>query len=335
MGASVGYPAYFEQKNNLWRWEDPGIRMLAQDNPGKEVDISVPEHSHGKNVYYKCSPGKKYMTEIKFNSPSGGQKVKMLVELRDSEGNSLTQVGSGIITVDAGRNTYSREFYVPHLPETDNIYYDSQSDITLQITAKAKVSNLFEEVVVSKFALYHGDLPAQESPRIKFAGEEHLMHGKFDDGKVISLGICENKDARAIVECNAGGTGRLSWLMRQENIDWQVRNAAVSDHGQYLQIDSLRSPWTPEKEVVIAPFGDAGQPFVHKTRNINKCKIFPLNRGNDLLKIDVQNFDTGAAVKIVCPAAPSAVNGSDDWNYNSGILTVNVQSVRPITAEWI
>ncbi|AQQ72589.1 metallophosphoesterase, family [Limihaloglobus sulfuriphilus] len=335
MGASVGYPRYFEPENTLWRWEDPGIRLLAQDNPAKIVDISVPDYFHGRNSYYKCSPGKKYKTEVTVSSPTGGQKVEMVIEVRDSEGNMLDQLKGDDFTVEAGTNKYSSRFYIPHQSNTKNIYYDDTSDTTVQISAKARISNIFEEFVVNKFALYHCEIPSAENPNIKIAGKKHLRCGKFDAGEVFSLGTCDNKDSRAVVECSTGGTGRLSWLIRQDNVDWQVRNAAVSDLGQYLQVDSIRSPWTPDKEVVIAPFGgSSGGPFVHKTRKINQFNIYPLNRGNELLKIDVQNFDSGADIKIICSAGPAAVTGSSQWSYESGVLTVNVESEGVITADW-
>ncbi|AQQ70225.1 metallophosphoesterase, family [Limihaloglobus sulfuriphilus] len=335
MGASVGYPRYFEPENTLWQWEDPGIRLLAQESLAQSTDISVPEYASGRNAYYKCSPGRKYKTEITINSPSGGQNIEMLLEVRDSNGNSLNQVTSEQVSVEAGTNKYSREFYIPHLPDTDNIYYDNSSDTTVQVLAKAKISNLFEDVVVSKFALYHSELAAAENPKITVDGKQHLRCGKYGAGEVISLGSSDNKEARAVVECSTGGTGRLSWLIRQDNVDWQFRNAAVSDLGQYLQVDSVRSPWTPDKEVVIAPFGgSSGGPFVHKTRKINQFNIYPLNRGNELLKIDVQNFDSDADIKIICSASPAAVTGSSQWSYESGVLTVNVESEGVITADW-
>jgi hypothetical protein len=112
--------------------------------------------------------------------------------------------------------------------------------------------------------------------------------------------------------------------VRHQALDWQVRNAAVADHGNYLEIGALRNRWTHRREVVIAPMSVAKDPYVHRLQNTEKVRVYPLNRNNDVLKIEVLECRTAARIIVHCQKTPTQVLGAKDWKYVAPYLSISV-----------
>ena len=311
-----------------------GIKLLAQQDLEKNVDICLPEHMHGRNVYYKCAPGKRYKTVITIDCPKGGQKLLLQIEVRDSEGDFIKEIKDSQIILKEGEHTYEAEFYVPHLPKMESIYYDDESNNTIQILAKARVSNLNEAVLVKKFSLLHDNKPPKQDIKISFDDEVYSRCDDIKNDSIIRLGKFKSDKDRSVLNCEVGKSGRISVLVRVNDIDWQFRNAAVSDKGQYLEVNSIRSPWTPDKKIIISPITDTTRPFVSNIELIDHCKIYPLNRDNNALKVDVLSFDSGAKIKVVCDHEPKSVTGASKWSYFDGDLEIEVDTAKTIAINW-
>ena len=77
--------------------------------------------------------------------------------------------------------------------------------------------------------------------------------GPLVRGQTVERKVKKPDTSRVVVEGSCGGSHRLLWYCRQTNIDWQVRNAPVADHGAYLEIDAPTNIWSTDKEIVVVP----------------------------------------------------------------------------------
>jgi len=324
MGASVGNLEGLQAKNEVWKWENPGVRLLKQ-NDSAEIDLCIPPSPIGKSICYRCAPNMKYKVFLTVKSPSGGQKCILQLELRDKNGDFLKILKSPEFTFKAGKHIYSKDFFVPNPEGISSIYTNSLSDDTLQLLAKAKFTGLNEEIVISNFN-FQSLKPANaaENSEIIINDKIYKHSGKISSTCPFKLATISINDDRNVLQCNIVGQKKLSWLIRQNNIDWQVRNASVSDKGDYLEIKSIRNTYSPEKEVIIVPTQPMKGAFVYNTQNIDHCRIYPLNRGNRKLKIEVIDCNNKGKIKVYCDLKPAVVKGALDWKYADNNLLISI-----------
>ena len=324
MGASVGNLKSFQNENKVWKWEDPGVRLLKQ-NDSTEIDLCIPSAPTGKSICYRCAPNMKYKVSLTVKSPTGGQKCMLQLELRDKDGGFLKILESPEFTLKTGKHIYSKNFFVLNPEEISNIYTNSLSDNTFQLLAKAKFTGLNEEIIISNFN-FKSLKPANgtEDSEIIINDKIYKYSGKISSTNPFKLATISINDARNVLQCNVGGQRKLSWLIRQNSIDWQVRNASVSDQGDYLEIKSIRNTYSPEKEVMIVPTQPMKGAFVYNIQNIEHCRIYPLNRGNSKLKIEVIDCNNKGKIKVYCDLKPTVVKGALNWKYADNDLLINI-----------
>ena len=322
MGASVGNLEGLQAENKVWKWENPGIRLLKQKD-SSEIDVCIPPAPIGKSIYYRCAPNMKYKTSLTVESPVGGQKCILQLELRDKNGDFLKILKSPEFTLKTGKHIYSEDFFIPKSPEISNIYTTSLSDNTLQLLARAKFTGINEEIIIHNFN-FKSLKPANENPEIIINNKIYKFSGNISSAIPFKLATISTNNARNVLQCNIGGKRKISWLIRQKNIDWQVRNASVSDKMNYLEIKSMRNIYSPENEVIIVPAQPMQGAYVYSIQNINHCRIFPLNRGNRNLKIDVVNCNKKGKIKIYSDTKPTDVKGALNWKYIDKSILINI-----------
>ena len=138
--------------------------------------------------------------------------------------------------------------------------------------------------------------------------------------------------SRSVIEAGAGGSGRMSWIVRQRQVRWQVRNAVVSDAGEYLEIGPLRNTFSPRNEIVIVPLADVGPAYVHRLRNVNRARVWqPLASGK--AKIELLNRLGAVDIEMVSPQQPRRVSGTEDWEHSQGVLEVRAGAADRIEIE--
>ena len=80
----------------------------------------------------------------------------------------------------------------------------------------------------------------------------------------------------------------VTWLMRINNIQWQVLGAQVENRQNSMLIGPMRNLYSHRKEVVINPYdGYENKTFLYRMRNINKAEVFPLENGNTKITVKV------------------------------------------------
>jgi hypothetical protein len=326
MGAQVGYPAYFTMDNKLWEWGDPGIRLLPQESPEETVDVSIPESIFGKNIYYRCAPGRKYKAELLIDSPLGGQTLQLLFICHDKEGYELVNIEGDIITLQQDRHTYKMEVNIPDLLHHKTIYTNASSDNMIQVMVKARFSQLKSKIVLLNFGFMFAEAGTDTvDPAILIDGSRYAHTGIVAPREVVKFDIPGPSLQRSVYACESKGNRRATWLVRQKSLDWQIRNAPVADGGEYLELGPLRNTWTHRKEIVIVPMVSTDKPYVHRLQNIQKARIYPLNRGNAILKIEIIECSGLGKIIVHSENKPVDVIGSTEWKYNNPELSIEAK----------
>ncbi len=171
-----------------------------------------------------------------------------------------------------------------------------------------------------------------KNPTLVVNGETVDKQGALPGGAPVVNRFPKPQAARWTVEGRCGGSRRLLWYCRQTNIDWQVRNAPVADRGSFLEIQKPTNEWSSEGEVVILPASpDRDAVYVTRLRNIDSARIWPLNRGNAQVAVEMLSGSGTGTVDVCSPQPPAEVKGATSWSYDAGTILIQVTAGRRAT----
>ena len=313
MGASVhgAKPGY--------AWLDPGLRVLPRAKPEDRTTVLRPRHNHGRFAYYRCAPGRRYRLVLDMDAHTGGQQVAPRLHVFGQDGESRAKAEAEPWTLDAGIQSRETVFTLPDFTDK-GIYADPDSDLRLHVMLELELTGLAAPVDFKRIALMlHGPGNHDTVPvGLAMNGVPAAPEIGAMPGQVARAPVAFGPDARTVCEVRAGGSGRVTWLVRVDGLDWQVRNAPVADHGAYLEVGPMRNRWQREPEVVIAPAVRTAEPFIHRLRGITRARVYPLNRGNANVRAEILEAPDAAAITVVCGTAPNTVHGASNWHYEEG-----------------
>jgi hypothetical protein len=319
------WPDYFEEENPYWRWLNPGVLILGRDKPDDTVSLHLPGPHHGRNMYYRAVPGKGYAYELSLHSRTGGQAVLLTATLYSQEGKELWKKRFPRHTIKAGQSTLEYRIDLPGTTSSTTIYSDDQSDTEAQIAIEACFSSMQDELIVSSSVLKPaGARDGTLDPSLRFEGEGVEMSGELTVGYPEKRLIKKPRVSRMMVEGHCSGSQRMLWYCRQVDIDWQVRNAPVADHGTYLEIDAPTNIWSTRKEIVVSPAGNTpDSAYVNTLRDVTRARIWPLNRGNSSVSVEILSAagDSGT-VGIRCARKPKSITGAETHSYDGQVLNM-------------
>lgn len=319
---------------NLWGWDDPGIRLYKRDD-GKDIRVTIPHYGAGQCAYYRCPPDKTYRVVLDIEAETAGPVLDLQFLWFDRNGKQLAQWNMPKYEIPKGRRIKVFETEAPDPEKLATIYVDPQEDNVLNFVSQAIFSSMSAEVKVHGFRLEMTGSGVQTlNPVVSVDERPFAREGLLAVGDVAVYEVPAFRSGRQVIGTGAQGNGRLTWLIRREGLDWQVRNAPVSDRGAYLEIGELRNPWTFNKEICIAPLFPCSEIHVSRLSKVKGAKIYPLNRGNKTLQVVVDGtLDSRAVVEIISPFKPKLVMGSKHWEYKDGRLLVEVDAGSRIEIE--
>jgi hypothetical protein len=336
MGASVGTPKYFEKENTLWEWRNPGLRLLRQPNPDTAVDVAIPDWHFSKYAYYRGVPGKRYRVTMDVYALAGGQTLELELCCYDSLGYELKRIAGPSSVLEVGAEVITSAFDIPQLAEVDTIYQRSGSDKMIQLSVRARFKQMKNDVYLNNFAL------SEEVEHPGMSGTEVLIDGRtFSPDAAVGSGTIGHcvvpapQENRMVFQTKQTNSLGLTWLYRHNAIEWQVRNATVSDRGNFFEIGALRNTWTLLEEIVIAPFNRGQAPFVHRLRNISRARVYPLDRNNQLLKVEIVECAAIGTVQVFSLARPKEVAGGLEWEYSGQLASIKVQKGSNISISFL
>lgn len=324
--AKEGWPRYFEKENDVWRWLDPGVMLLARNQADQTTFLRVPAPHHGRTMYYRAVAGKAYRCELTLSAEEGGQEVELFVQAFSQEGNELWQDTLPKQRVSQGEHQYDYSIPVPQLNGAQTIYDDLMLDTEIQLALEARFTSLLTPLAIKRVTFKRADAGGTtESPALIVNGGTVEKQGALPGGKPAVNTFPKPQTARWTVEGRCGGSQRMLWYCRQANIDWQVRNAPVADRGSFLEIQKPTNVWSSEGEVVILPApSNQDAVYVTRLRNMDSARIWPLNRGNAQVAVEMVSGTGTGYVEVCSPKPPAQVQGASSWSYDAGIIRIQL-----------
>lgn len=325
--ASGRWPGYWEARNEFWRWLNPGILLHKRKNPGMATSLHFPTPAHGRVMYYRVAPGRPYVCSLDLVSSAGGPQIELLAKAFSQEGELLWETAFPKQAVPTGGDTLRYPIAIPEFPDGNTIYKSDMFDTEIQLAIEARFTSLNTDLIINQVEVVSADAQgATQNPKLVFNGQSIQQEGALVRGQLVKGQVKKPEKSRIVIEGKCAGSHRLLWYCRQTNIDWQVRNAPVADHGAFLEINAPTNIWSSNKEIVVVPASPVhDQTYVHRLKNVTHAKIWPINRGNPSVAVEVLAGDTGAGtVEIRSARKPKSVTGATRWEYRNGVVQLMV-----------
>ena len=314
-----------DPRRPAWEWLNPGIRLNPMGNPEPERVLTSPQSEAGRVAYYRCAPGRRYVAAIDVEAEGGGQSLRIECQVHDNEGELLTTLAVAERKIEPGRRRYEADFELPAFNGLPTIYSDQASDRTIQLMISATIGPSAEPIVVLHFGLaLAGSSERTEDAAIVVDGTEFRRDGILEEQPCAGMPVPGLPGSQTLFEARAGGNGRVTWLVRHEGVQWQVRNATVraTDHG--MAVGPLRNTFCPKNEIVIAPMCEPMGPYVSRTRNIDRFTVRFPSAENRSLTVAVEKLLGPAEIEVFSEAMPSDVSGAVKWEYSQGRVLMRV-----------
>ena len=301
---------------------------LFMEWKGKGGLLLAPDLNRSRG-YYHVVPGKPYCATMDLSAPAAGGTLtlSLLAGSTQVAANPTKSIAEQKFPLKAGRGTYELKGVMKTAEGTT--YSDPDSNVLSTIAIQAIIEGI-NAVTIHSFTFSRADVSGGEAPALVIGGTRFAAKVAPNGLWSANLGGAM-REARTVVETGTGGCS--SWLISKCDIDWQVRNAAVSDKDKSLVIESIQNPWCAG-EILIAPLFITVEPFLAKTKGVLSLEIFPINRGNKTLRIGVREANSDASLTIKSAIKPRSVNGALTWNYQNGFVQVSVQAPSTVTVEY-
>lgn len=316
-----------------WEWMDPGIRLKALNDPSMRRSIMVPGDRAGRFRYYRCAPGMRLRVDIEASCERASPRLQLVCHVCDSNGKQKTAVNGPWWVLTQKSETRSHEFELP-APESGTIYREMASDTQIQAYVEAVIADLRSDVLVRRLELrFAGAEPGTLDAALSMGGRKTQATGRLAPGKIHRAEWDAPSGPRSVVQVDAGGNRLVTWLVRETQVQWQVRNAPAAVRDGWLEIGRLRNTFSPRQEVLIAP--TAGDPavYVHRLRNVHAVRIHPAVEGMRAVIIELRELAGTAELDLVCTRKPGRVEGADTWTFQDDRITISKSSPGTIRVE--
>ncbi|MGM9743261.1 MAG: metallophosphoesterase family protein [Candidatus Cryptobacteroides sp.] len=301
MGCSIS------NNKSSYKWMDPGVLLFASEKP---QTVSFPRGGHNKYTYYRVAPDKEYEIELDIE-PKGkkGQRVAICPVLHDRYGRVVAEGQRKEFILEEDRQVIKATFDFGDNNTDSTIYSDGALDNVLNASVDVEFSNLVSDVLIRRCEIRYrnaAEFPQEASLSIDTDKVE------FDN---LSGGISERTmrmrtGNRTPVGLSVQDNGTVAWLLKMDELEWQVLGAPCADKDKSFVVGPLRNAYSHKKEVSINKYQDyLNSIFVCKMRNIDLAEIYPLEKGNAEIIVDVKRcisdnpeiviYSAGKKLKIV------------------------------------
>lgn len=318
------------------RFLKPGLEILPLANGNKSRSVYSPQSS-AKNCYYHCVPGRSYQARIKAKALQSGPKCKLIFHVYDSTGKNLYQSESDLQLLDTANKMFAAACTIPQTAAANTIYEDPKTDNMVNIVVEVKFEDLTVPVQLYEFALMQKDgADHTEDVKIRIHSKDYVFPGKLKKGRIERVELTDTLDGREVVETHAAGSGCVTWLVRQSDLAYQVRNApaGLAPDGS-LDVGPVRNEFSERKEVIIVPLKRPDTPYVHRMQRINRCRIEPYDPVNKEMRVHVMElFEGYTDIKILnAPGSLGRLENVGHRNVGANITDmagVEVKEVGPV-----
>ncbi len=319
MGSSFHAPG----KNQGYKWMDPGIKIFKSNPKIERVRMKIPGRKQDQYTYYRTAPGHKYQAYMELDANNGRQNVELQFLLHDRNGKEIKRSEKQNWRLAPGLNYKKTSWTIPQIKDVKTIYSDKESDNVLHLSVEVNFTDLDSPILLKTFELTADKAYKNtEDPALTVDGKKYSHNGSLKGIESAKVEIPNLRKERYAITANAQGSKKVTWLIRQSGIDWQVRNAPVADKDNHLEIGPLRNTFSGQNEIVISPSVHVLEPYFNRLKDIQKAKVYPINRGNKNLKIEIAKAGGNPHIEVISYKKPKNVKGAEDWKYKDNILMI-------------
>lgn len=319
--------------DETWHWVAPGgILMHARTDADAVKTLCCPLTSAALRAYYRCPAGRKYRVRMEASGGYKPVKVQFVCFVADRARNRYETLSSEVMEITNDGGVFEHVFDVPAMNDVESIYTNSESDNLLQIYTGARFSHIVDDVFIKRYEFTFAEGKGETlDAGVLVDGVGETIAGKLKMGQVRSWQLGKGSPARSVHEVRAGGNGKVTWIVRQTNVQWQVRNAAVEQMDGYFRVGPLLNTFSPLEEIVIAAMQKQEGPFVHRMRHVYSADVHPLKAG--VIQIDVKDAREDAVIEIArLSRRPAKVEGAAEFAYANGKLIIKPAGTGTVTA---
>ena len=321
-------------KNEGYKWMNPGIKIFKSSPDVDQVVMQIPRSKHESFTYYRCAPGNTYRIYTEMDAGRGNQIVELYFIIHDRHGKELVRAHSENWQLAPGINRKKASYTVPEIRNTETIYTDPESDNVLHLSVEAKFNNIDAPVLLKTFELT-GDTERNhtQNPGLTLNDHKYDYSGSLSGSELTRVEIPGLNQNRYSFTVHAEGSKKVTWLIRQKAMDWQVKNAPVADNKDHLEIGPLRNTFSGQNEIYISPFMQADEPYFNFLKDIHRARVFPINRGNDRLRLEILSSGGSPYMEAISSSKPKGVSGAKDWKYKDNVLVIQPGTNKVIEIE--
>lgn len=312
--------------------EDPGIRL-----PRTEEDnwLYAPGSGQAMHQYYVCPPGREYKILMQAKCSSGdlaGIKFEANVyHDNDQFPQKVFTASSPDQKITSATGEISWSFSVPELGKIDTIYKNPNSEGELLLSFRVFIpAHSSNDVIIDYVKLMFADAEAGTChAKVIENGKAFSHNGGLSKANIASFSLPLTQPQRSVYELGADGNRKLTWLVKESGIKWQVRNAPLSFQDGKLVIGGLRNDFQAKEELIIVPCMPISTPYVHRLRHVKGAVITPMGEKNgNHIEIYVKGISkANAEIDIFTYERPKNVIGAQSYHLRGSILTLVVNKL--------
>lgn len=305
-----------------WRRWDKGIEILPRSD-GRPVLVTVPQGTKevsepGRGSYLPCNAGERYQLQLDVDAGDGGQIVETAFGVRTSEFKTLGRWETGNATLKPGATTHHFHFEVPSLQALG-----VGVGATLQLLVFVQLSKLSSGLKIDNIRITPaGDKVEASATELTVGNQSFTL---ADDATLQSFTLKPPSAGQINTRLRCQHTQQVAWLVRSEQLHWQVRNAHAHGTADQLVV-KLRAEFVPKSEIVISRFGVANTPYVSKLINAASATIEGLMGANKLTLLvhEATNGDAPVVAEVQSRQLPNNAKSLNISPSKPGAFTLTV-----------
>jgi hypothetical protein len=314
--------------------EDPGIVIPAS---GSGSVLATPEKGAKVCGYYVCPAGRAFRLRARVSCEQALVGIRFAVEA----------------FADLGLEQGNPRVLSRRSPDFELAPADAAGELdwTFQVPAWERLAETFELPAAAQnlllgFALL---LPPHETDvvlhevRLERSGrqsdadpdvfQEDARNYDVPSGtSIASIPLAMEQPLEQRYSIQGAEPAKYVWLLREEGVQWQVRNAGAALENGKLRIAPPRSDYSEIEEIVIAPCGQVNVPFIHRLRGARGAVITPFAEQSIVVKIE--DVGPGGAEIVVSGAVPSSVQGGELIHAAGEEATVRLAAAGVVTLRF-
>lgn len=316
------------KSDNTWEFINPGVKLLKRKDAKETKAIYTPDLAISQRSYYKLKAGKKYKVSLDMSTLNRETKVQFVCQIHDLHFNRIREFKSKILNLEKGKQQKEYVFNTPDLKELGVLQNFNETDNTLHFAFGAIFSGITEDVVISRFEITDKASKSYQTtvnPELVVNGKSYLENQELSAGQYLSIPMENPTFGRSVIEAKVKGNGKLSWLIKESNPNWQVRNSIAVFREGKIYIEKLRNSFTAKEETIIVPLKNYSDPYVHRVRHVEALSILPYTENQLTFTTENLSAHGFGEVDIIAEHQPLKVIGTKDWEYKKNILTLKVK----------